>query len=196
MREILTVLQKLKEQTKLLDDMKIDTGRFQTENAKLKQRLTKIADLEEKVAKLEEEKSVMAGQTGGLAKELKIAKDEASKAKTECEGLLKRVDELQEVSLAAGDASGETDRAQEEKIVALETALQEWTELAKRSYKEYKDMLPTYRLADKYRKEALEGAQTIKGLELKLAAARTSQSNGDSSHWKAKYESLLDCVSV
>lgn len=196
MRDILTVLQKLKEQTKLLDDVKIDAGRYQTENAELKQRLRRVADLEERVAKLEEEKLAMSGQTKGLAGELEVAKDEAVKAKAECEGLLKRVEELQEMSLTTGEASGETNRAQEEKIAALETALQEWTELAKRSYKECKDMLPTYKLADKYRKDALEGAQTIKGLELKLAEAKTSQSNGDSSHWKVKYESLLDRVSI
>ncbi|KAL5119576.1 hypothetical protein ACEQ8H_002422 [Pleosporales sp. CAS-2024a] len=82
----------------------------------------------------------------------------------------------------------------------LQLALNEWIEVAKRSYKEYKDMLPTYKEADKFRKAAQDAEQLITALREDLAKARASQSNdaaptGDAAYWKAKYDSLLNTVS-
>jgi hypothetical protein len=64
-----------------------------------------------------------------------------------------------------------------------------------RSYKEYKDMLPTYKQADQYRKDAEE-------LRFELKAAKAQQTNGvggaaggDITYWKNKYETLMATVS-
>lgn len=60
-------------------------------------------------------------------------------------------------------------------------------------------MLPTYKQADQYRKDALDKDEVIKGLKLELSTAKMSQSNGvsagsDGAYWKDKYESLLSTV--
>lgn len=60
-------------------------------------------------------------------------------------------------------------------------------------------MLPTYKQADEYRKDALVKEQEIQKLKLELSQAKTSQFNGvgpgrDASYWKNKYESLLATV--
>lgn len=65
-----------------------------------------------------------------------------------------------------------------------------------RSYKEYKDILPTYKLAEKYRFAAEDAERQIKTLREDLASARASQSNGassggDGAYWKNKYDGLL-----
>lgn len=86
-------------------------------------------------------------------------------------------------------------RGLEAKSAALETALEEWTHLAKRSYKEYKEMLPLYKLADQCQKESLSKDGTIKDLKDQLSAAKASQYNGgDTGYWKGKYESLLATI--
>jgi hypothetical protein len=63
-------------------------------------------------------------------------------------------------------------------------------------------MLPTYKQADQYRKDALEKENTIKELKLELTAAKAEQTNGvgsdggdDGAYWKNKYEGLLADVS-
>ncbi|KAL6708611.1 hypothetical protein ACN47E_002592 [Coniothyrium glycines] len=82
----------------------------------------------------------------------------------------------------------------------LETDLEEWTKLAKRSYNEYKDMLPTYKQANEYRQQAVDKDVVINTLRLELSAAKASQANGvgrssDNAYWKEKYESLLATIS-
>ncbi|KAF2028644.1 hypothetical protein EK21DRAFT_101677 [Setomelanomma holmii] len=87
-------------------------------------------------------------------------------------------------------------RGLEKEKVALQAALEEWTTLAKRSYKEYKDMLPTYKQADLWRTQALAKDEQIEELNRALTAARVSRSNdvgsgGDAAHWKKRYDDLL-----
>jgi hypothetical protein len=61
-------------------------------------------------------------------------------------------------------------------------------------------MLPTYKQADQYRKDAAEKEDAIKDLKLELKAAKAVQSNGvgaaggDTSYWKNKYETLLAAI--
>lgn len=60
-------------------------------------------------------------------------------------------------------------------------------------------MIPTYKQADQYRKDALDKEDMIQSLKLQLSTSKTSQSNdvgagGDGAYWKAKYESLLSTV--
>jgi hypothetical protein len=60
-------------------------------------------------------------------------------------------------------------------------------------------MLPTYRKADQYRQEVVDRDEIIRKLELKLAEAKVSKTNGvgaaapgsDVRYWKDKYEALL-----
>jgi hypothetical protein len=71
--------------------------------------------------------------------------------------------------------------------------------VVQRSYKEYKDMLPTYKQAEQIRIAAEKKDEKIKGLELQLSAARALQINGvgtggDASYWKNKYEGLLSSI--
>ncbi|KAH5154796.1 hypothetical protein HBI25_096140 [Parastagonospora nodorum] len=78
----------------------------------------------------------------------------------------------------------------------LEKALGEWTQLAQRSYKEYKEMLPTYKQAEQHRFAAEDAENQIKTLRQDLASARASRSNGassggDAAYWKNKYDGLL-----
>jgi chromosome segregation ATPase len=167
--------------------LKIDIGRFQNENADLKQRLNKLANLEKQIMELIQVKSTLSEQVTSLTIELKDARDEGSSTKTEVEGLLKKletvtkevnnlelenkdlltkqaestksihavqilkneniklrtvIDELKAARSTSPDVGGspasvneEAIRAHEEKIVSLETALQEWTDLAKVSQK-------------------------------------------------------------
>lgn len=57
-------------------------------------------------------------------------------------------------------------------------------------------MLPMYKQADQYRKDASDKDDEIKGLNLELAAVKASLANGvgtrgDVGYWKDRYESLL-----
>ncbi|RII16447.1 hypothetical protein CUC08_Gglean002885 [Alternaria sp. MG1] len=243
---------KLNEQTKQIEGLKINLERHQKENVELQQRLIKLANLEEQITGLSQEKSTLSEQVSSLSAELDASKNEESKANTKVEGLLKKVEDLdQEVeqlesahnkllnkmkenrmavqtsellksentklkamieelkaskstSSAVGGSSSpndeETIRGQDKKIEDLEIALQEWTDLAKRSYKEYKEMLPTYKKADQLRRDVVERDATINKLELELAEAKVSKTNGvgsgvsggnDVRYWKQKYETLL-----
>ncbi|CAI9625115.1 hypothetical protein GT037_007437 [Alternaria burnsii] len=243
---------KLNEQIKQIEGLKIDLERHQKENAELQQRLIKLANLEEQINGLSQEKSTLSEQVSSLSAELDASKNEENKANTKVGGLLKKVEGLdQEVeqlesahnkllnkmkenrmavqtsellknentklkamidelkaskstSSAVGGSSSpndeETIRGQEKKIEDLEIALQEWTDLAKRSYKEYKEMLPTYKKADQLRRDVVERDATINKLELELAEAKVSKTNGvgagvsggnDVRYWKQKYEALL-----
>ncbi|KAJ4376139.1 hypothetical protein N0V83_001420 [Neocucurbitaria cava] len=97
-------------------------------------------------------------------------------------------------------ALGEKIKILEAKITNLESSEQQWRDLAKRSYEEYNEILPTYKKAEEYRKEALEKEDLIMGIKLELSAAQAAKSNGvlagsDAAYWKDKYESLLSSVS-
>jgi hypothetical protein len=61
-------------------------------------------------------------------------------------------------------------------------------------------MLPTYKKADQLRRDVFERDATINKLELELAEAKVSKTNGvgsgvsggnDVRYWKQKYETLL-----
>ncbi|KAL1798325.1 hypothetical protein ACET3X_002362 [Alternaria dauci] len=242
---------KLNEQIKHVEGLNIDLERHQKENAELRQRLTKLANLEDQITKLNREKSALSEQVSSLSTELDTVKKEKNKADTKVEGLLEKVADLeheveqlesahkellskmkedsmavQTLELLKGEntklkaviddlkASKNTSSAmvgfsspkdqeaiedQEKKIKDLETALREWTDLAKRSYKEYKDILPTYKKAEQFRQDIMVREATIKKLELELAEAKVSNTNGvgattggsDVRYWKQKYETLL-----
>jgi hypothetical protein len=64
-------------------------------------------------------------------------------------------------------------------------------------------MLPTYKKADQFRQQVVDRDETIKNLELALAEAKASKTNGvgvggssgsDVRYWKDKYETLLLAV--
>jgi hypothetical protein len=68
-----------------------------------------------------------------------------------------------------------------------------------RSYKEYKDMLPTYKKADQLRQAVDDKEAKIKNLERELSIAKNSKSNGvgsggDATYWKSKYDGLLSSI--
>ncbi|KAI4623462.1 hypothetical protein J4E80_003272 [Alternaria sp. BMP 0032] len=246
---------KLNEQTKQVEGLKIDLDSRQKENAELKQRLTKLADLESQVTELMRAKSTLSEQVSTLSADLDASKKEETKTKTQVEGLLKKleglddeVDQLESEntdllakqkehrmavqtyeSLKEENAKLKADiselkasksptfavggspsfmneekaRAREDKIKELEGTVLEWTELAKRSYSEYKEMLPTYKKADQYRQEVVDRDEVIRGLELELTQAKVSKkTNGvgaaapsnDALYWKNKYEAVLLAV--
>lgn len=170
-----------------MDSLKSDIARFQKENTELEERSAKLAHLEGQVTSLEQVNSQLSAHVKTLTKQLKMAQDEGTKAKAQCEDLLNKVGKM--------NTGVEQNGSDAEKIAGLEIALQEWTELAKRSYEEYKQMLPTYKQADQYRKDALDKAETIEQLTTELTKAKATQSNGDVSYWKNKYESLLASIS-
>jgi phage host-nuclease inhibitor protein Gam len=88
---ILIHTQDLTEQTKQIESLKIDVGRFQKENADLKQRLNKIAELEKLITEQNTAKLSLSAQIASLTTDLKTAKDDGNKTKTEVEGFLKKV---------------------------------------------------------------------------------------------------------
>ncbi|CAO2651834.1 Nn.00g001170.m01.CDS01 [Neocucurbitaria sp. VM-36] len=182
-----------------------DSNRAKTELDTLSK---KVKKLEHEVENLETENhDVLSKQSENkkVMQALSILKAENSKLKTTVDAL--RADQV--VPTAAGSLASDKEKTVlEEKIndleakkTSLENALQEWTDLAKRSYKEYKDILPIYKQANQYRKDALDKEDVIMGLKLELSAAKTFQSNGvgaggDAAYWKDKYESLLSSVGV
>jgi chromosome segregation ATPase len=162
----------------------------------LQQRSVKLADVERQVMKLGQENSGLSELANSLTSKLKAAQDEATKAKMESEALSKKVESLGKAVESADPDAADLMSKQAEKIATLETTLQEWIDLAKRSYQEYKDMLPAYKQAEQYRKNALDKEETIKGLQRELTAAKASHNNGDANYWKNKYETLLASVST
>ncbi|EUC31628.1 hypothetical protein COCCADRAFT_6510 [Bipolaris zeicola 26-R-13] len=187
---------KLQEQSKEIDGLKNDVERLQKENTELKQRLAELADIDHQVIQLDHSNSKLSGLVSSLTSQLKAAQDEVSNTRLEKEAFFEKVESLGKgVEPTDSDTAGLVHK-QAERIAVLENTLEEWTDLAKRSYKEYKDMLPTYRQAEQYRKDALDREETIKGLQKELIAAKASQNNGDTTYWKNKYETLLATVST
>ncbi|KAJ6195693.1 hypothetical protein J3E72DRAFT_402779 [Bipolaris maydis] len=169
---------------------------FTKENTELQQRLAKLTDMDHQVTKLDRENVELSGLVSSLTSQLKAAQDEVSNTRFEKEALSKKVESLSKAGKPADSDTADLVHKQAEKIAVLENTLEEWTELAKRSYKEYKEMLPTYKQAEQYRKYALDREETIKGLQKELIAAKASQNNGDTTYWKNKYETLLASVAT
>lgn len=170
--------------------------RLQQENTALQQRVARLAEVETQLGKLDREKSDLAERVNHLTSELQASHDETTKLKTEHEELCKKAEMLGEGDQVASPAALAALDQQAKKIAVLETTLKEWTDLAKRSYSEYKSMLPTLTKAEEYRKDALQKEETIQELHKRLAAAKASQSNDDAGYWKSKYEGLLTSISA
>ncbi|KAF2126774.1 hypothetical protein P153DRAFT_424744 [Dothidotthia symphoricarpi CBS 119687] len=169
--EYKVLLEKVKKLEKENEDLEIENNNFEADHKKALQALTvsqkENSKLVSTVNGLKTNRSAVAPAVGGILT-----------AGKETKALEEKV------------------RGLEEQKTTLEDALEEWTTLAKRSYKEYKEMLPTYKLADNFRKDALEKQEQIKALKLQLASAKVSQLNGggasgDAGYWKDKYERLL-----
>lgn len=150
--------------------------------------MVKLADLETQIMQLTRANSGLTEDVTRLTNELNNTRDEATKAKTEREALLKKVE-----SSSKDTAPNNDEQAQ--KIATLEILVQEWTDLAKRSYQEYKEILPLSKQADQFRKDLVQKEETIKDLQEKLALAEGSQSGDDVRYWKTKYETLLESIS-
>ncbi|KAH7092214.1 hypothetical protein FB567DRAFT_233977 [Paraphoma chrysanthemicola] len=253
---------KVKEQTKLIENLTVDADRAQKECADLKQRLAKLPELEKNTTILIKEKTDLLEQVGRLKIELDEVKDSSTKVNKELAGLtdrlqaahkenddlvvrnkdlmskqtnfdvlcksatkasdtvtilqnengrlLKVIEKLKAehgASVPGGDVASNMNKAALEKNIQvleeekseLQAALTEWTALAKRSYSEYKEMLPTFKQAEQYRQDAITKDDQIKALKLELSVAKSSQSNGlglggDAKYWKGKYDDLLSKV--
>ncbi|KAJ4332930.1 hypothetical protein N0V95_009542 [Ascochyta clinopodiicola] len=190
---------KMNEQTKKIEALIADVNSLQKQNSDMQSKLGKAAGLTKVNTELSKAKDDLSKQVEYLVVQLNEAKDKVKQGNAQ----------LLEAKLANKDAAPATGNDEalmekvkelEEKKEDLETALLEWTELAKRSYKEYKDMLPTYRDTEKHRQDAREKESQIGDLKLQLAAAKSSQTNGggaaggDTVYWKQKYETLLSTI--
>jgi len=175
--------------------------------------LKKLEGLDDEVDQLESENTDLLAKQ----KEHRVAvqtceslKEENAKLKADINELKADINELKASKSPTFAVSGspsfmneEKARAREDKIGELERTVLEWTELAKRSYSEYKEMLPTYKKADQYRQEVVDRDEVIRGLELELTQAKVSKttngvgaaaSNSDALYWKNKYEAVLLAV--
>ncbi|KZM22364.1 uncharacterized protein EKO05_0007741 [Ascochyta rabiei] len=190
---------KVNEQTKKIQTLIADGDRLLKQNTDMQTKLEKATGLAKTSAELSKIKEDLSKQVENLVVQLDEAKDEVKKGNVQ---LLKAKQATKDDVPAAGNVRALLEKVKrlEEKKEDLEAALSEWTELAKRSYKEYKDMLPTYRAAEEYRQDAHEKEAQVHELKLQLAAAKASQSNGvgagggDATYWKQKYESLLSTI--
>lgn len=208
----------MNDQTKSIEALTADVACLQKQNIDLQAKSEKAAELAQANTKLSKVKEALDKQVDSLVSQLNDAKSDAKSAQDSVQ--------LLQVKLAAKDAAPpaasngkallEKVKSLEEKRDSLEAALAEWTELAKvclpllpfsivtnisqRSYKEYKDMLPTYREAERHRQEARDKEAQITELKHELAAAKATQTNGigatggDSAYWKQKYETLLSTI--
>ncbi|KAF1927664.1 uncharacterized protein M421DRAFT_421507 [Didymella exigua CBS 183.55] len=196
--EYATAFTKMNEQNKKIEVLATDIDRLQKQNADLQAKLEKAAELGNTNIELQKASEDLVKRLDSIAAELKNSKDDAKAAQNEAQLLKTKLATEAAIPTASNDkASQEKYQALEKKNRSTEAALAEWTELAKRSYKEYKDMLPTYREAEKYKQDAHDKEMQITDLKHQLAAANISQSNGvgaaggDSAYWKQKYENLL-----
>jgi len=168
--------------------------------------LKKVEGLDDEVDQLESENTELLTKQ----KEHKFTVQSCESLKEENAKLKADINELKaskSPTFAVGGSPSfmneEKARAREDKIKELEGTVLEWTELAKRSYSEYKEMLPTYKKADQYRQEVVDRDEVIRGLELELTQAKVSKkTNGvgaaapssDALYWKNKYEAVLLAV--
>ena len=82
------VTQKLNEQIKQVEELKVDIGRLQNQNSELEQRLTKLTDLEKEVVELQKAKATLLAQTDTLTSQLKAAMAEKRQTQTTLEETL------------------------------------------------------------------------------------------------------------
>ena len=159
--------------------------------------MDKLADVETQLAQLTKANSGLSENVSSLTSELNATRDEATKAKTEREALLKRVESLSKDTEHVDPDASRLVGEQAQKIASLEVLVQEWTDLAKRSYQEYKEILPLSKQAEQFREDLVQKEQTIKELQEKLTSATSPQVNddGDIHYWRSKYETLLESMS-
>ncbi|KAJ4308783.1 hypothetical protein N0V94_009207 [Neodidymelliopsis sp. IMI 364377] len=197
-----TAFTKMNGQTKQIETLTADVRRLQTQNAELQGKLTKASELTKLNTELSKANDNLTKKVDSLSKQLDET-DADKKAMQDDLRVLKAKLATKDTAPAGNDNKALLEKVKrlEEKKDGLEAALTEWTELARRSYQEYKDMLPTYKQAEKHRQDAREKESEINNLKLQLAAAKVSQSNGvasaggDTAYWKQKYETLLSNVS-
>ncbi|KAJ8110561.1 hypothetical protein OPT61_g6628 [Boeremia exigua] len=192
----------LKDQIKKTETLNADIDRLREQNADLQSKVETAAKLSTANTELSNEKQDLQRRLKDLVLQLNDAKDGVEAAQSEVQTLKLELASKQATPAASDDkAALEKIKDLEDKRDSLEGALAEWTELAKRSYKEYKDILPKYKEAEKYRKESQEKEMEIIALKQMLDSAKASQPNGvgaaaggDSAYWKQKYETLLSSL--
>ena len=118
----------------------------------------------------------MTTDVRSLTGELNAARDEATKAKTERDDLLKKVETLSKDTAAADPDTSRLIQEKTDKIKALQDTLLEWTDLAKRSYDEYKALLPMSKEAEQLRQIVAQKDEIIKDLQEKVASSTGSAS--------------------
>jgi chromosome segregation ATPase len=119
---ILMCPQKVNEQTKQVESLKVDLERRQKENTELKERLAKLADLEEQITGLNREKSTLSERVNSLTTELEAGKSEASKADTKVEGLMKKVEGLDQELEQLESAHNKLLGKMKENMMAVQTS--------------------------------------------------------------------------
>ncbi|KAJ4401454.1 hypothetical protein N0V91_007888 [Didymella pomorum] len=182
--EYATTFTKMNEQTKKIETLTTDVDLLQKQNSDLQAKSEKAVDLERTNTE--------------LVTELKASKDDAKAAQGEVQILKATLATKAAVPTVSNDKTlQEKYQTLEEKHRSTETALAEWTELAKRSYQEYKDLLPTVKAAEKYKQDAHDKEEQITDLRHQLTTAKAAHTNGvgaaggDSAYWKGKYDNLL-----
>ncbi|KAF3041617.1 hypothetical protein E8E11_001308 [Didymella keratinophila] len=177
---------KMNDQIKKIEALTTDVDRLRKQDVDLQTETEKVAKLEDTITELQ--------------RELKTSRDDLKASNSEAQMLKAAL----ATKTAAPTPIASNDKALQEKYHALEeqhrsteTALAEWTELAKRSYQEYKDLLPTAKAAEKFKQDAHDKEMQITDLKHQLVTVKASQTNGvgaaggDSAYWKAKYDNLL-----
>ncbi|KAJ4993250.1 hypothetical protein SVAN01_01225 [Stagonosporopsis vannaccii] len=193
---------KNKEQTQKIEALTADVHRLQKQNADLQSEMEDAAELAKAKAELSKAKEVMSNHVDSLALQVTAAGDDKKVLQQELQKLKLELAKKDATPAVSNDkAIIEKVRTLEVKNNSLEASLQEWTELAKRSYKEYKDMLPKCKEAEKYQKDVQEKQLQIDDLQKQLASAKATPSNGvsaatvsDTAYWKQKYETLLSSL--
>ncbi|KAF2822191.1 hypothetical protein CC86DRAFT_331032 [Ophiobolus disseminans] len=204
-----------KDKSSLLDQvgkLTIELSQAKENSVKLNKELATLTEALQEVrsqkASLETENQDLLSKQKKLDDSVKKVTQAVTIFKGENAKLKEVVDKLQANQAVGGSrlTSGtDQSKAALEKIKELEDqkedlkkALDEWTALAKRSYKEYKEMLPTYKQAEHFQKAALEKEEQIKSLKLQLSSASSKPNGvagGDAAYWKAKYDHLMATVS-
>ncbi|USP78185.1 hypothetical protein yc1106_05459 [Curvularia clavata] len=189
------LFKQLNEHIKEINDLQANAALLQRQKAELQHRVDKLADVETQLAQLTKANSGLSENVSSLTSELNATRDEATKAKTEREALLKRVESLSKDTEHVDPDASRLVGEQAQKIASLEVLVQEWTDLAKRSYQEYKEILPLSKQAEQFREDLVQKEEAIKDLQEKLALAKGSQSGDEAHYWRTKYENLLESYS-
>ncbi|KAH6625412.1 hypothetical protein C7974DRAFT_360584 [Boeremia exigua] len=195
--------QKANDQTKMIEALTADVDRLQKQNTDLQSKAKNAAELAKTNDELSNAKKAMGQQLDSLTVQLNHAKEDMTAAQDEVQKLQVEVASKVAAPVPATDEDLlQQVKALEEQKITLEGTLAEWTQLAKRSYKEYKEMVPKCQEADKLRLDAQEKEEQIIALKAQLASAKGSKPNGvgaaapsaaggDAAYWKEKYERLL-----